>query len=350
MKILVVLTGGTIGSKISEKIIDVNPASAYHLINLYQEKYGTDTEFEVIQPMNILSENLMPAYWTTLYDCLDKVKFDKYDGVIITHGSDTLAYTAAMTGFCYAHTKVPIVLIASNYALEDTRSNGLANFYNAVCFIREKKVNGVFVIFQNDRKENIVYLSTRLKEADTYRDQFSSYGGVDFGRVYNGHFERTVHEQNPTLEELNTQGEKMVVRNRTFEKSVLLLHPYPGLDYSRILLDDSVGAVLHCTYHSSTVCEGTGKYSAVEFVNKCRKKGIEVYACSFKLTENLYATSAELLRVGVIPLMNISAETAYAKLTLACNQKMIDTKKFMEENIYYEILPSLTSLNAELLH
>lgn len=343
MKILVVLTGGTIGSRVNEKVINVNSAAAYNLIKLYQDKYGTDIEFEVIQPMNILSENLIPSYWKTLYDCLDKVAFDKYDGIIITYGSDTLAYTAAMTGFCYAHTTIPIVLVASNYALEDARSNGLANFYNAVCFIREKKVKGVFTIFQNDMKENIVYLATRLMEADTYLDQFSSYGGVDFGRVTAGSFERIEHVQNPTLEELNVPKKKLIARNDIFEKSILMIRPYPGLDYSSILLNDKIGAVLHCTYHSSTVCEREGRYSAAEFVNRCRAQGIDIYACSFKHTENLYATSAELLKAGVIPLMNISTEAAYAKLTLAYNQQIMDAKKLMDETIYYETLPALLS-------
>lgn len=342
MKILVILTGGTIGSKVNKNIINVNSAAAYNLIKLYQDRYGTDAEFEVIQPMNILSENLVPAYWKILYDTLDKVEFDSYDGIIITHGSDTIAYTAAMTGFCYAHTTIPIVLIASNYALEDARSNGLANFYNAVCFIREKKVKGVFVIYQNDRKENIVYLATRLKEADTYLDQFSSYGGVDFGRVIDGHFEKTVHGQNPALEELNAFREKIIVRNPTFENSILFIRPYPGLDYSSILLKDDIKAVLHCTYHSATICEGEGKYSALEFVNRCKARGIEVYACSFKSTEDLYATSAKFLRDGVIPLLNISTEAAYAKLSLAYNQQVMDAKRFMDANIYYEILPNLS--------
>lgn len=80
MKILVILTGGTIGSKVSKNIINVNSASAYNLIKLYQDRYGTDTEFEVIQPMNILSENLIPSYWKTLYDTLDKVDCGAYDG------------------------------------------------------------------------------------------------------------------------------------------------------------------------------------------------------------------------------------------------------------------------------
>ena len=340
MKILVILTGGTIGSKVSEKIVNVNPAATYHLIKLYQDRYGTDTEFEVIHPMNILSENLIPAHWKILYDTLDTVDFDVYDGIIITHGSDTLAYTAAMTGFCYAHTTIPIILVASNYALEDARSNGLANFYNAVCFIREKKARGVFAIFQNHRKENVVYLATRIKEADTYLDQFSSYGGVDFGRVVEGKFKRTDHVQNPTLEELNASEKKLVIRNDTWEKNILMIHPYPGFDYGSILLNDQTGAVLHCTYHSATVCEGEGKYSASEFVRRCKARGIEVYACSFKQTDNLYATSAEFLRAGAIPLMNISPEAAYAKLILAYNQRSMEAGKFMNTNIFYEILPN----------
>lgn len=340
MKILVVLTGGTIGSKISEKVINVNSAAAYSLIKLYQEQYGADTEFEVIQPLNILSENLMPSYWTILFDCLDKVDFSDYDGMIITHGSDTLAYTSAMAGFCLRHTPIPIVLIAANYALEDKRSNGLANFDSAVCFIREKKVKGVFTIFQNDRKENVVYLPTRIREADTYLDQFSSYGGVDFGKMKDGHFERTVHEQNPTVKELNAVNKLPIKRNKAFERRVLMLHPYPGIDYSSILLKEDVGAVLHCTYHSSTVCEGSGEYSAAAFAKRCKKQGIEVYACSFKGAENLYATSAEFLRAGVVPLINISPEAAYAKLVLAYNQKSMNVKKFMKENLYYETLTS----------
>ena len=342
VKILIILTGGTIGSRTSENVINVSSAAAYNLIKLYQDKYGTDTEFEVIQPMNILSENLMPAYWTTLCDCLDQVEFENYDGIIITHGSDTLSYTAAMLGLCYGYTTIPMVLIASNYELQDPRSNGLANFYNAVCLIREKKVKGVFVIFQNDRKENIVYLPTRLKEADTYLDQFSSYGRVDFGRVKDGHFEAIVHRQNPTLEELNEPKEQKVIRNGTFEKGILFIHSYPGLDYSSILLNDHIGAILLSTYHSSTVCGGVGKYPVVEFVKKCRETGIEVYAATFKPVKDLYATSAELLHAGAIPLVNISTEAAYAKLVLAYNQHTMDAKKFMNENIYYEILPPLS--------
>lgn len=341
VKILVVLTGGTIGSLISENVISVKEDAASRLIEMYREKYGNDVQFEVIQPLNILSENMEPSYWEILCECLDKVDFNEYDGIIITHGSDTFSYTAAMLGLCYCHTSIPVVLIASNYALQDERSNGFANFYNAVCFIREKAVKGVFAIYQNDKKENIVYLATRLKEADTYLDQFSSFGRIDFGKMSGGRFEAIIHDRNPKIGDMEMSGWKWRKEKFSYRKKILLLHSYPGLDYERISLHEDISAVLLVTYHSATVCGGTEKYPVEKFADRCVNMGIDVYACSFKPSGDLYSTSTELLRAGVIPLINISTEAAYAKLILAYNQPVDDINAFMKKNIYYEILPAL---------
>lgn len=341
MKILVVLTGGTIGSLISENVINVKEGASSRLIEMYQEKYGKDIVFEVMHPFNILSENLEPSYWERLCDCLDQIEFNQYQGIIITHGSDTISYTSAMTGLCYSYTSIPIVLIASNYALQDARSNGFANFYHAVRFIKEEKRAGVFVIYQNNKKENIVYLATRLKEADTYLDQFSSFGGVDFGKITKEGFLEIIHEQNPTLQEMQVPAVKWRKEKFRYLKKILLVSSYPGLDYNNISLDSEIGAVLLTTYHAATVCGGTKQYPIEKFLKQCKSKGLDVYACSFKPAGDLYATSTELLRHGVIPLVNISTEAAYAKLILAYNQPLKDRKAFMQQNIFYEILPAL---------
>ncbi len=87
MKILVILTGGTIGSLISDNVINVKEGASLKLIEMYQEREGNDIEFEVIQPLNILSENLDPSHWESLCDCLDRTEpaaeketaYDAYD-------------------------------------------------------------------------------------------------------------------------------------------------------------------------------------------------------------------------------------------------------------------------------
>ncbi len=60
-KILVILTGGTIGSRIEGNVIDVSGTSPRRLLAMYREKYGDSEEFEVIQPLNLLSENMTPT-------------------------------------------------------------------------------------------------------------------------------------------------------------------------------------------------------------------------------------------------------------------------------------------------
>src|SRR5690554_4742477 len=101
-------------------------------------------KFDVLQPLRILSENIVPQDWITLIKCLDSVKLNKYIGIIITHGSDTIPYTSAAISYAYNHTPIPIVLVASNYPLEDERSNGLRNFTDAIDFIHNSPLPGVF--------------------------------------------------------------------------------------------------------------------------------------------------------------------------------------------------------------
>ena len=74
-----------------------------------------------------------------------------YDGVIITHGSDTLPYTCAALAFLLRDVPIPLVLVASNYSLGDSRSNGLANFRSAVELIASRQVRGVFTVFQDEK-------------------------------------------------------------------------------------------------------------------------------------------------------------------------------------------------------
>ena len=61
----------------------------------------------------------------------EQIESEKYDGIIITHGTDTLQYTSAMLGYMFDDVSIPIVLVSSNYVLEDKRANGLINLSKA---------------------------------------------------------------------------------------------------------------------------------------------------------------------------------------------------------------------------
>ena len=155
-KILVILTGGTIGSMVSENVVDLCEGAVYRLIDAYEKKYGKEA-FEVINPFSTLSENMTPETWEKLCQVLWNTDFEQYRGVILAHGSDTLSYTAALLGMLFGR-KTLMVLIASNYPIGERGSNGLANLRGAVTFLRKPPCSrGAFVIYRDGNGKMPVY-------------------------------------------------------------------------------------------------------------------------------------------------------------------------------------------------
>ncbi len=331
-KILVILTGGTIGSKNDNTSINTDKASAYNLINLYYNKYGSEDLFEVIQPLNILSENMNLNYLSVFCEAISDVDMNMYKGIIITHGSDTLSYTSALIGMIYNSTDIPIVITASNYTLTDKRSNGLENFRSCVTFINNTETAGIFVIYQDNNKINNIYISTRLKEADPYSDQFSAFGNGLYGYIN----ENKITVNNPDFAGKN-QNKISFENPLMFQNDILLIRPYPGLNYKNIDLGNKPAAVLHYLYHSATGSNENGQYSLIEFIDRCHMHGIDVYTASYKdLTSTMYDTAKCIVDAGAVPMINISCEAAYMKLILAYNQKQYKHSYLINQNIYYE--------------
>jgi L-asparaginase len=129
MRILVVFTGGTIGSQINQsQAIDVRPGRTRLLLSKYAESGPLPASFEVIEPHNILSENATPNDWNTLVRAIREVDATSFDGIVVTHGTDTLAYASAALSFALHDLPVPLVMVASNYPLDDARANGFDYF------------------------------------------------------------------------------------------------------------------------------------------------------------------------------------------------------------------------------
>lgn len=338
-KILLVLTGGTIGSTISEKIIDVTDASSYKILSLYKEKYLHDTHFDVINPINILSENFGTDFWELLYNEILKMPLSDYEGIIVTHGSDTLSYTCAMMGILLSHIPIPVVFIASNHSLDDERSSALDNFRGAVNLIFSRVKRGVFTVFQNNKKEDIVYLSTRLFEADSYNDEFSSFGSKPFGVIKKEQIVPTKDANNPSFSDVEKNPSIKICDKLSLKNKVKLIHPYPGINYDEVCLKNDTKAVLHYLYHSATASVVNDEYSILKFIEKCTKNGIDFYVASFKKgSENVYSTTREIMDSSATTLCNISSFCAYSKLLLAYNQSIMSPKDFMNKNFFFEIL------------
>ncbi|WP_214626695.1 asparaginase [Paenibacillus agaridevorans] len=325
-RILVIFTGGTIGSKAEGKSINVHDSGSYALLEAYRntDEVRKDVELSTLEPLNLLSENLTTEDWRTLAVAIRNADPASYDGLIVTHGSDTLAYTAAMFSYLFAGVGVPIVFTASNYPIADRRANGLRNLAGAIDFVMEEALPGVFAVYENDRGEMLVYLGTRLAQCESFTDQFRSPYDLPYGAMEKRRFVWRDDVRNPKPDRLSG-GLKAALsaplpwgpENLNLDDSVLYIRPYPGLNYSLYEWSGrKPSAILHDLHHSGTATAlPGGPYSLPAFIERCKAHGIDVYMSPLKdASAALYASSHALIEAGGVFLEGIGMEAALTKL------------------------------------
>ena len=317
--ILVLFTGGTIGSTATGGTIDISGGTPFKLLQLFQQQTPKhqNINFTTRQPLQILSENLAPPAWKILIAALEAEHIDQYDGVIITHGTDTLAYTASALSFYFNNLNVPILLVSSDYPLDDPRANGLSNFSCAIEFILQKIKSGVFVPYRNQQqKKTLVHNAARLTCSLQLTGDFYSVQGNSFAQFENKRFSGLPVATSPDAT-INTSTTPTIAAR--FCSRILMIKPYPGLDYSHFNLE-LVDVVLHDLYHSSTACTSIQwgeNHSLLSFINRCNDKKIPVYLAPATQTTDAYQSTRALLDLGAEMIWNMSIESAYIKLMLA---------------------------------
>ena len=294
IRILVILTGGTIGSELKDEYISVNTDSnKYQIIELFKEAHpyiSRETVFETICPYAILSENLCGSHINRLIDCIKTVSDDLYDGIIITHGTDTLQYSAAAIDLAFPSAKLPIIFVSSNYILNDERANGLDNFTLAVEYIKVKNTPGVYVSYDSQMLKGITLLPHIAYSDKLYSIDVTSDTDQNF-------FE--------SLTDKNINDIKL-----SEDAPILYLKAVPGQIYPQPD-NNKIKAILLETYHSGTL--GTDNNSLTCFCEVAYKLNIPIYIVGVEERDQYESTSHyEKLHLHV--LKHISPVTAYMKL------------------------------------
>ena len=307
MNILFIFTGGTIGSTVVGDTIDTDTKKPYRLLREYRRRYPIDFTVKVMEPYTELSENCTGEHITTLIRVLTE-QVGKYDGIVLTHGTDTLQYTAAALGYALGNDVPPVCIVSANHPIEDERSNGIDNLCAAISLIREGGHRGVFVPYRNEGETVTVHRATRMSAGLVFSDRMDSVWGEPYGKMDESfHFipsekyaERGDEKEAPPLRELTAENE-----------SVIRLFPYPGMTYPA--LTEKTECVLLDTYHSGTV--NTGSAAARAFFAEAREKGVKVFVTG-ATGEPTYASTDAYGELGIVTLPRISPIAAYMKLWL----------------------------------
>ncbi|MCI5849613.1 MAG: asparaginase domain-containing protein [Lachnoclostridium sp.] len=382
MNILVIFTGGTIGSRLNEDegVICAGHEAPYNLIENYVDN-GT-VSFCTMEPYKILSENLAAGNIEMLVNLI-QVHYKNYDGIIVTHGTDTLQYTAAALDIMFDNADIPIMLVSSNYVLTDDRANGQKNFNAAVSFIKDGVANGVFVSYKNENEPVTFhkgrYIQASLSMDDRVRSLRDMYYGQYDGEghfVYNDEFEKfeaslkmqendaeiyeisslKVQENDTEIYEISSLKRRendteiheisslkrqendteihetaslcrMPVYSMASKKSfrlydipgaILRIVPYPGMTY--VKPDDRLRVLILESYHSGTIGVNDEFRHFMSEINKL-EQSVEVYIAGLNMDESVYETVEEYKKYGVVPFKYGTAIYNYMRLWIKmCNE------------------------------
>ena len=326
-KILLILTGGTICSAVNadgKRAVDSENAK-YKIIDNFRKSGSpfSDVPFDTEMPIDTLSENMTIEKWNILLNELRGVDADEYKGIIILHGTDTLAYTACLLSLVMSEKHLPVCLVSSHSPVDDEGTNANINFRAAVELIMNGIKPNVYAVYQNSDNKIYVHYGAHLIQCASFSNDFYSADAM-------------LAENAPAkAEEFETQS----VLPQKIDAKVLMLTPYVGIDYGCISVEN-YDAVLHTTYHSETVCtlgDKTGG-SVLYLAEMCRKSGTDLFLAPCNPETYAYETTGTALSGGIYPVADMTAEMAYIKLLLGISSGKHGNElaEFMAKSINHE--------------
>jgi len=332
--------GGTIASRVDYETGAVRPAIKPEDLYEIIPELSTMAIIESREVLNILSENMHPKYYTKLVKTIhDEVTREDVKGVIVTHGTDTMAYTAAAVAFSIQNLPKPVILVGSQRSSDRPSSDAFLNLICAVYAASTIPIAETMVLMHGSINDDycLLHRGVRVRKCHTSRrDAFKSINDIPLARVWASRYEIL----NPSY--IERDESRTPEFKPKFSDKVALLKAYPGFPGSIIeyLIDQEFEGI---------VLEGTGlghfpEY-AFEPLRKAVREGLLVAMTSQclwgRVNMNVYSTGRNLVKIGVIPLEDMLPEVALIKMMwiIANYESLEERKQMLRANLVGEFSP-----------
>ena len=170
-KILLIATGGTIASRPTAEG-GLAPAITSDELLAFVPELADLGRIDAIQLYHLDSTSIGPAQWQGIAAAV-RQNYDRYDGFVITHGTDTMAYTAAALSYMIQDSRKPVVLTGSQKSIYNRDTDARNNLWRAVFYACSPQAWGVQIVFDNS-----VILGTRARKTRT--KSFNAFSSIDY--------------------------------------------------------------------------------------------------------------------------------------------------------------------------
>jgi glutamyl-tRNA(Gln) amidotransferase subunit D len=312
-KVVVLGVGGTILSRVDYRTGAVRSAvTAEELLEILPEVIDiANIETKII--MNKYSEHLTPRDWEKIAEeAYNNIIREDVSGVVILHGTDTLGYTSAALSFALRNLSKPVILVGSQRSSDRPSSDAALNLISAILAAAQSPFAYVLVAMHDSPSDDRVALhrGTRIRKNHTSRrDAFQSIDTEPIAYVEHGKALKIMLDEYRTRDHNRTTS-----LMKFFNEKVALLKFYPSMN--KKLID-----ILVLDNYDAIILEGTGLghigESLFDAIRTAIRDGVHVFMTSQciwgRVNLNVYDTGRELLKIGVVPLENMIAETALVK-------------------------------------
>ena len=348
-RVVIMSTGGTIASRVDYRTGAVRSALSasdlYGVVPELSDIARVDTQIL----FSLYSENITPKHWGEIAEAVATHISQGVNGVLIAHGTDTMAYTAAALSFALQNLPVPVILVGAQRSSDRPSSDAATNLICAVeAAARAPFAEVVLAMHETVSDSAIVFhRGTRVRKCHTSRrDTFKSVNATPIARVLSESTPFLLNKEQSvsmlTDDYRQRDPSRKLVLKPDFSDKVALVKFHPGLDPAVIdwYVDRGFKGIL---------LEGSGLGHVSKFcfdaIKKAVSRGVVVALASQciwgRVNMNVYDTGRDLLNRGVIPCDDMFPETALVKLMWVLGQTSSpdEAKKLLKQNIAGEFSP-----------
>ena len=327
MKVLVLFCGGTLVMEESEHgVWQVPPRdrAVQNLLSL-EPRLSEVAHTDVVYVDNIDSANIVPEHWEQMIDEI-AARYGEYDGFVVTHGTDTMAYTASALSFGLADLGKPVVVTGAQIPGGFIETDARRNFVNAVR-IATADIAGVLIVFDRE-----VILGARAsKVSESKLTAFQSINRPHLGEI---RVDIRLHAG------VRRRVDRPLRVEKGFDPSVLVSTLFPGRSADSILevLESGIGGLVLRAY-------GTGNLAShhLQVMSRARDLGVPIVVMSQCLEGatrmGRYEVGKKALDLGAIEAYDMSTECVVTKLmwAIARTRKPDEVRKIMHTDFCGEI-------------
>ncbi|KAG5283882.1 hypothetical protein AALO_G00020600 [Alosa alosa] len=369
-RVLVINTGGTIGMMLHDNVLSPEPNAFVKFLKtlpiLHDEQYAQHTklydyygptENTLVLPLSrqkkrivatvmeycplLDSCNMTTDDWATIAKDIEK-HYEKFDGFVILHGTDTMAYTASALSFMCENLGKPVILTGSQVPIYEMRNDGRDNLLGALLIAGHFVIPEVCLYFHHN-----LYRGNRVTKVDA--GSFNAFNSPNLAPLATEEVDIKINWD--TVWRANTTAKFTV--NTQMNRNVGLLRLFPGItaETVRAFLQPPMEGIVLETYGS-----GNAPNSRIDLLSEFQKatdRGVIIINCTQCLRGSVttsYATGKSLSDAGLVAGCDMTPEAALSKLSyvLAKDISQLDKKKMLSRNLRGEMIADLRGAKLSL--